>query len=161
MTADYLLTARDLPGWPGRSPAIDFRQLLLKGLAELRDGQFAHDRIARELSILYGIAEHHGLGDFFRQLVRRAHQNARKPLEGNAISPRRVYIDGNQHEIANVFDAAYFAYYAHALSATLTASTLWKTLKNSVQYRVRSLQRGASFPEESEWIRPASAESRQ
>src|SRR5467141_3182839 len=28
MTADYLLTARDLPGWPGVRPAIDFRELL-------------------------------------------------------------------------------------------------------------------------------------
>ncbi len=158
MTADYLLTARDLPGWPGPAPVLDFRELLLKGLAELQDGLFAHDRIARELSILCGIAEHHGLGDFFRQLVRSARRNARKPLEGNAISPSRMYIDGSQHGIENVFDAAYFAYYVHAMSSTLTASALWKALKNSVRYRMLSLQRGAAFPEESEWIRAPRAD---
>jgi hypothetical protein len=104
VTADYLLTARDLPGWPGRPPAIDFRKLLLKGLAELKDGLFAHDRIARELSILYGIAERHGLGDFFRKVAR----NARRSLEGNAISSRRIYLDGSRLGIENVLDTAYF-----------------------------------------------------
>jgi hypothetical protein len=155
MTADYLLTARDLPGWPGVRPAIDIRGLLRKGLAELQDGLFAHDRIARELSILYGIAEHHGLGDFFRQMVRSARRNTRRPLEGNAISPSRVYIDAGRQGIENVFDAAYFAYYVHAMSSTLTASTVWNALKNSARYRMLSLKRGPSFPEESEWIKKA------
>src|SRR5205823_6673905 len=97
MTADYLLTARDLPGWPGPVPPIDFRSLLQKSLSELQDGLFAYDRVARELSILYGIAQHHGLGDFFRQLVRGARRNKRKPLEGNAISSSRIYLDASQH----------------------------------------------------------------
>ena len=159
MTADYLLTARDLPGWPGVPPAIDFRNLLRKGLAELQDGLFAHEGIARELSILSGIAEHHGLGDFFRRLVRTSRRNTRRPLEGNAISPKRVYIDGNQQGIENVFDAAYFAYNVHAMSSALTASTVWKALKNSALYRMLSLQRGASFPEEAEWLKAPRADS--
>jgi hypothetical protein len=70
-----------------------------------------------------------------------------------------VYIDGSQHGIENVFDAAYFAYYLHAMSATLTASTFWHALKNSVRYRMLSLQRGAAFPDESEWIRAAPADA--
>src|SRR6266851_571990 len=155
MTADYLLTAQDLPGWPGRPPAIDFRELLRKGLAELQDGLYGYDRIARELSILHGSAEHHGLGDFFRRLVRRAHQNARRPLEGNAISPSHMYFDGSQVGIENVLDAAYFVYCLHAISSSLTASTLWNALKNSVRHRMLSLRRGAAFPEESEWITAA------
>ena len=159
MTADYLLTARDLPEWPGVAPAIDFRVLLLKGLAELQDGLFAHDRIARELRILYGIAAHHGLGDFFRQRVRSARRNTRKPLEGNAISPSRVYIDGSQLGIENVFDAAYFVHNVHAMSSTLTASTLWNTLTNSARYRMLSVRKGASFPEESEWMTASRVDS--
>ena len=35
MTADYLLTAKDLPGWPGDVSAIDYKNLLMKGLKEL------------------------------------------------------------------------------------------------------------------------------
>jgi hypothetical protein len=151
MTADYLLTARDLPGWPGPRPAIDFRRLLRIALAELQDGLFAQDRIGRELSILQRVAECHGLQDFFRRLVGSAHRNARRTLEGNAVSPNRVYLDGTQLGMENVFDAAYFAYYAHALSASVTASTVWRALTASVRYRLMSLRRGASLPEESEW----------
>ena len=158
MTADYLLTAQDLPGWPGPPASIDFRDLLRKGLAELQDGLVAQDRVARELSILYGVAEHHGLGDFFRTLVRSARRNTRKPLEGNAISPSRMYLNASQLGIENVLDAAYFVYNAHAVSATLTTSTLWKALKNSLQYRMLSLPRGPSFPVESEWIKAVRAD---
>lgn len=158
MTADYLLTARDLPGWPGPAPVLDFREVLLKALAELQDGLFAHERTTRELAILHGIAEYHGLGDFFRQRVQSAHRNARKPLEGNAISRRRIYLDAGQLGIENVLDAAYFAYNAHAMSATLRPSTLWHALTNSVRYRLLSLQRRGSFPDESEWLTAARAD---
>lgn len=153
MTADYLLTASDLPGWPGVAPRIDFRELLVKGLEELQDGLFAHDRIVRELSILYGVAIHRGLGDFFRGKVRSTRRNTRKPLEGNAISPKRVYIDATQQRIENVFDAAYFAYFAHAMSASFSSGTVWKALMNSARYRMLSVKKDASFPEESEWMK--------
>jgi glycosyltransferase involved in cell wall biosynthesis len=152
MTADYLLTARDLPGWPGIAPRIEPRTLLVKALSELQDGLFSADRIARELSILYRIAQHHGLGEFFREKVRSMRRNSRRPLERNAISPKRVYIDATQHGIDNVFDAAYFAYYAHRLSATLTGSTLMSALVNSARYRMLSVRKESCFPEESQWI---------
>jgi hypothetical protein len=157
MTADYLLTARDLPGWPGATPKIDFRHLLMTGLRELQDGLFAHDRVARELSILYGVSLHHGLGDFFRGKVRTMRRNTRKALEGNAIAPTRVYIDATEQRIENVFDAAYFAYFAHATSATMTPGTFWKAITNSARYRTLSVRKGPAFPDESEWMKAASA----
>jgi len=153
MTADYLLTARDLPGWPGSFPSIDYRFLLSKGLAELADGLFAEDRVARELTILYRIAEQHGLGEFFRQSVRAARRNRRKPLEGNAISPSRLYLDASQYGIHNVFDAAYVAHYVHQVAPKVTLSTAWRLLTNSLGYRLLSLRRGGRFPTESVWIK--------
>lgn len=153
MTADYLLTARDLPGWTGCFPAINYHDLLLKSLAELADGLFAEDRVARELAILSGIAEHHGLGGFFRQRVKAARRNHRKPLEGNAISPSRIYLDANQYGIHNVFDAAYVAHYMHQIVPKLNLSSLWNLLTNSLGYRLQSLPSGARFPAESEWLK--------
>ncbi len=153
MTADYLLTCGDLPGWPGTVPPIDYRSLLIKSLSELQDGLFSSSRVTRELKILNGVAEHHGLGEFFRAKVRASHRNTRKALEGNALSPKRVYIDGTEFGIRDVVDAGYFAYYAHSLSGGLTGSTIWKTLANSVRYRLRSLERGTGFPPEREWAR--------
>jgi len=50
----------------GHVPAIDYEKLLMKGLSELANGLYAADRINRELTILYKIAQHHGLEAFFR-----------------------------------------------------------------------------------------------
>lgn len=152
MTADYLLTARDLPGWPGEFPDIDFKNLLLKGIAELQDGLFAYNRVARELAILYGVAKVHGLDEFFRQHVRQTRRNLREPLEGNAFSPERLYIDATEQGLENVFDAGYFAYCAHSFSGSLTGQRLWKGLTNSAKYRTKSMRKGAAFPNESEWM---------
>jgi hypothetical protein len=152
MTADYLLTCSDLPGWPGVAPTIDYRTLLTQSLAELQDGLLAPDRVKRELQILHGVATYHGLDEFFRARVRASHRNTRKALEGNAVSPKRVYIDGTQFGIKDVVDAGYFAYYAHSISAGLSGAATWKALTNSARYRVRSMERGSSFPPESEWI---------
>lgn len=153
MTADYLLTARDLPGWPGRFSPIDYRYLLLNSLAELGDGLFAEDRVARELIILQRIAEHHDLGEFFRQKVKSGRRNLRKTLEGNAVSPGRIYINGSQFGIHNVFDAAYVAHYMHQIAPKLSISAFWNMLTNSLGYRLRSLPIGARFPAESEWLK--------
>jgi glycosyltransferase involved in cell wall biosynthesis len=152
MTADYLLTARDLPGWPGKFPPIDYRQLLVDSLAELSDGLLAENRIARELAILYRIAEHHGLASFFRQKVRASRRNIRKTLEGNAISPSRVYFDCSQFGIHNVFDASYVAHYIHQFAPKMTLATAWNMVTKSLCYRLRSLRVGARFPDESEWL---------
>lgn len=155
MTADYLLTARDLPGWPGRFPGIDYKDLLIKGLAELTDGLFAEDRVSRELAILNGIANRHGLGDFFRKRVRRTRRNARKPLEGNAYSPKRIYIDASEIGVENVFDAAYVAYYLTQIASKVSLGTISRTMFNSLRYRLRSLPVGSQFPAESEWTNPS------
>jgi hypothetical protein len=152
MTADYLLTAADLPGWPGRFPAIDYRNLLLKSLDEMTDGLFSADRIARELTILYQIAKAHGLGDYFRQRVKVTRRNIRKPLEGNAISPKWLYLDCSKYGIHNIFDAAYVTHYAHQIAPKVTLSTVWNVLVKSLRYRLRSIRIGARFPNESEWL---------
>jgi len=157
MTADYLLTARDLPGWPATFPAIDYRNLLVRALAELSDGQFARDRIARELVILSAIAQRHGLGDFFRQQVQAKKQNQRRPLEGNAVSPKRLYLDGTQFGIENVHDAAFVAYFMHRAAPEFSFATAWKFLSNSLSYRLLSFRKGAPFPAEAEWQRPREA----
>lgn len=153
MTADYLLTARDLPGWPGVFPAIDYKALLLKGLEELSHGLYSEGRIARELAILHGIAEHHGLGSFFRAKVRSAHRRVKtRPYEGNGIKRNSIFIDCSQFGIRDVVDAAYVAHYFVRITGGLNIETVWKMIKNSLSYRLRSWRRGDCFPPESAWI---------
>ena len=158
MSADYLLTARDLPGWPGSFPPIDYRELLLKSLDELAHGLYAEDRVARELVILNRIAEHHGLGEFFRQKVRDARRYKKKnPYEGNGISTTRIFLDCSMYGIHDVFDAAYVAHYIHQMAPKLTFFTVLNTLARSLGYRLKSLRKGGRFPSESEWLKVSPA----
>ena len=125
----------------------------MKGLDELIDGLFAEDRVARELAILYGVAQHHGLGDSFRERVNKTRQNKRRTLEGNAISPSRIYINATEYGINNLVDAAYVAHYMHQIVPKFTLTTVLELLRNSLNYRLLSLRKGARFPQESEWLK--------
>ncbi|MDR3670302.1 MAG: glycosyltransferase family 2 protein [Holophaga sp.] len=157
MTADYILTIQDLPGWPGRFGPLDFKKVLEKGLLELAHGLYGGDRLARELAILNAIANHHGLGPFFRDLVKISKRfSAKATFEGSGIGPKVVMLDGKTHNIKNVFDAAYFAFYSFQISANLTIRSVAKMLDASLRYRIRSSQKGENFPPESEWLQPLS-----
>jgi glycosyltransferase involved in cell wall biosynthesis len=95
MTVDYLLTARDLPGWAGSFPPIDYRQVLLNGIKELAHGLYGDERISRELEILNQIAEKHELGEFFRGKVRRSNRyRKRSYFEGSGINTSAFFLDG-------------------------------------------------------------------
>jgi glycosyltransferase involved in cell wall biosynthesis len=153
MTADYLLTAKDLPGWPGHFPAIDYKNLLMKGLSELANGLCAEDRINRELSILYKIAQYHGLEAFFRKKIKGIRRDRpRRPFAGNGITPDQVLLDCEMFQIHNIFDAAYISYSVYQLLSKINLVTIRRLIANSVKYRMLKLRKGNGFPPESEWI---------
>ena len=153
MTADYLLTAKDLPGWPGHVPAIDYKNLLMKGLSELANGLYAVDRIKRELTILDKIAQHHGLEAFFRGKVRGMRRDqSRKPFAGNGITPRHIFLDCDMFQIHNIFDAAYISYFVYQVLSKISFATIKKLVVDSLKYKGQQLRKGNSFPPESEWI---------
>jgi len=141
MTADYLLTARDLKGWKGEFPKINFKQLLDQSLQELCDGLFAYDRISRELDILKNIAQYHNLEEYFNAKVKILKRNKRKTLEGNAISRTRLYFDASEYNIQNVFDAAYISYYMYQFIPKMKLSTLIKLLINSMKYGIMGIRK--------------------
>ncbi len=152
MTADYLLTVKDLPGWPGHVPDIDYKSLLLKGLTELANGLYAADRVNRELGILHNIAQHHGLDTFFRRKVRQMRRGrSRKPFAGNCITPSQVLLDCDMFEIHNVFDAAYVCYFVYQLLSKFNVAAVKRLVADSLKYKVQQLQKGDSFAPESEW----------
>ncbi|HKN23895.1 MAG TPA: hypothetical protein VJX72_03540, partial [Candidatus Acidoferrum sp.] len=153
MTADYLLTAKDLPGWPGHVPAIDYKNLLMKGLRELANGLYAEDRISRELTILHKIAQYHGLEAFFRQKVKGMRRDQpRLPFAGNGITPSQVFLDCDMFQIHNVFDAAYISHFAYQLLSKINFVAVKNIITDSIRYKMQKLRRGSSFPPESEWI---------
>src|SRR5260370_8196299 len=153
MTADYLLTAKDLPGWPGDVPAIDYENLLVKGLKELANGLYAADRINRELVILHKIAQYHGLEPFFRRKVKETRRyRGRKPFVGNGITPSQVLLDCDMFQFHTIFDPPYISYFFSKLLSKINFVTTKKLIADSLKYRMQQLLKGDRFPPESEWI---------
>jgi len=65
MTADFLLTARDLPGWQGNFGEIDFTNLIRKSIKSICSGQLPHSSLNRELFLLREIARYHNIENYF------------------------------------------------------------------------------------------------
>ena len=152
MTVDFLLTARDLPGWGGSFPPINYRQVLLNGIRELKDGLYGDERICRELAILNRIAEQHGLMEFFSKEVKRSRRYKIRPnFEGNGIYPGAFFVDGKSYNINNIFDAAYAAQHLHQVYADMNVSSLFDIVSKSIMYRLRAMKKGDPFPSKSEW----------
>jgi hypothetical protein len=152
MTIDFLLTAKDLPGWGGSFPSINYREVILKGLMELSSGMYGDQRIGRELGILSRIAEKHGLSDFFLKKVKDTKcYKQRAPFTGNGINTDRFYLDGDAYRIKNIFDAAYAVQNICQIYSDLTLKSIATSLGRSLTHRFRAMQSGNSFPEESEW----------
>ena len=154
MTVDYLLTAKDLPGWGGSVPPIDFRRVLLKALYELSYGMYSEERIGRELTILHQIALMHGLEEFFCKKVRSLKRyRQRLHFTGNGINAYGIYLDGGGYKLHNIFDAAYAAQNICQVYSDLTSISLLTDIARSFAYRIRSMRKGKVFPPESEWIK--------
>jgi len=152
MTVDYLLTCKDLPGWPGRFPEIDYRQVLLKSVGELTHGLYGEDRICRELAILEQIAAMHGLSDFFARKVRHSRRHRKRPhFEGYGINSTSFFLDGKAYNLSNVFDAAYAANNIYKAYSDLTPSRLASVFARSLAYRFRYFGTGAPFPPRAHW----------
>ncbi|MCE9602048.1 MAG: glycosyltransferase family 2 protein [Gemmatimonadetes bacterium] len=153
MTADFLLHARDLPGWPGRFPAIDYATLLRKALHELSHGLYSRPRVPRELEILHRIAERHGLGGAFREQVRRGRRSrAKPPFAGSGIRPDTLFFDGEAFGIHDIVDAVFFCRLARSASGAVGLRSSVSALVRSIRYRLTSLRQGDPFPDEAEWL---------
>lgn len=152
MTVDFLLTARDLPGWAGTVPSINFKTVLEQGIRELALGMYGERRICRELNILKKIADFHGLGNYFLTKLANSRRNQEIGLfDGNGISPSVFYIDAKPYGIDNIFDAAYTAKSIYNTYASISPKSLFNTIIRSLSYKFRATRKGGPFPPQSEW----------
>lgn len=153
MTIDYLLTARDLPGWGGKVPPINYKKVLQNGLMELANGFYAEERVCRELKILNKIAEKHNLSKYFRDMVGcsyRKHPRTRYP--GSGFDRRTIYMDGRAYNLHNIFDAAYAAQYLWQMCADIRPSTIVQSVFRTLKNRFSGNSNSHRFPPESEWM---------
>lgn len=152
MTADYLLTCKDLPGWPGRFENIDFKKVIDNSFRELSLGVYGDHRIIRELCILKEISKKHGLSEYFdKKLVSSRRFKKRNYFKGNGISFNAVFFDGKALEINNILDASYAASNIYSIYKLSNYKLIFTALLRSVKFYFQSVSKGEFFPKESEW----------
>lgn len=108
MTADFILTAKDVLSPERNTVNIDIRNLLTKACRELCDGLMDEKKVPRELKILQQIASNHDLSRFFEELISSMFRNRRKTLEGDAISPSARYINMTKRNVFDVYHASLY-----------------------------------------------------
>lgn len=115
MTADYLLTARDLPGWPGKFEMFTWEHLIRKTFGMLIRNPFANEVLVRELRILREIAIQHNQLDLFNYLLKHTKRKLSKPLpvDGFFMTKNVFEFNANEMGIKNIFDAAIAVKFAY------------------------------------------------
>lgn len=152
MTVDYLLTARDLPGWPGSFPLIDYKHVLQNSINELSLGTYGEDRLNRELKILMNIAKLHGEEKFFLKSVRKTRKRIKiNYFNGSGVSFKSFFFDEKMLEINNIIDAAFAAKYIYRVYSKINFNSLLRISFRSLNYYFVRLKKGKKFPDESEW----------
>lgn len=107
MTADYLLTAQDLPGWPGKFAPICFEELIRASFKLIEKSSIENEVLVRELNILKEIAKQHGLLDLFNQLLATTKRKViRKEDVYGFVITHSIRFEGSELGINNIFDAS-------------------------------------------------------
>lgn len=145
MTVDYLLTSSELPGWPGYKGKLDYKNVLKNSIDELSNGLWSQELIDRELKIINEVAKKHNLENYFHEKVNATMRDSRRPLEGNAISSKMIFLDSDFFEIKNIFDASLVAYSLHKTLPKLGPSFIGNCIKNSFNYYLKSKIKGSKI----------------
>lgn len=139
MTADYLLTAADLPGWPGKCYEISFENLLIQTFKLLEKGYFEDSVLYRELNILREIAKQHNLLLLYDELMHKTKRRVVKKtnIYGAAIS-HSYRFDGSKIGISNIFEASQAVNFISNIGEKLSIGSFFKIFINSVKIVIRS-----------------------
>jgi glycosyltransferase involved in cell wall biosynthesis len=139
MTADYLLTARDLPGWPGKFIPISFERLIRASFRLIEVGAFENEVLIRELNILKEIAKQHNLENTFFDLLKKSKKKVFTSTEiyGFAVT-NSIRFDGTEIGIHNIYDASLATNFVYKFYNHLSFKFLAKGLVNSIRILLRS-----------------------
>lgn len=139
MTADYLLTARDLPGWPGKFPELSYDNLITCSINHLATMPFHNDVISRELRILREIAIQHNLLDLFNETIIKTKRKVvwEKEVFGFAIT-NSIRIDGKEVGANNIFEASLLSYDVSKVYHKVSVSGFIEAINNTLKILLRN-----------------------
>lgn len=138
MTADYLLTARDLPGWPGKFPSISFEGLLRASFKLIENGSFENEVLIRELNILREIAKQHDLMNLFNELMIKTKRKVivMEEVYGFVIT-NSIRFEGTELGIHNVFDASLATNFVYHFYNKISLKEMLHFFKNILKILIR------------------------
>jgi len=141
MTADFLLTAKDLPGWPGKFTPISFEALIRATFKLIEKSSFENEVLIRELHILKEIAKHHGLLDLFNQLSTKTKRKVvkKEPIYGFVIT-HSIRFDGSELGIHNIFDASIATNFVYKFYNKISLKEIIALIRNTFRILIRTLQ---------------------
>lgn len=139
MTADYLLTARDLPGWPGKFDDFSISSLIIAAFKQIENSPYENAVLVRELKILRSISEKHGLFNLFEKLYRDTKRNKVKSIaiKGFAIT-RSIRLNGADVGIKDIYDASLVVPFIFNIYNKMTLVEGAKMIYNSFKILFRS-----------------------
>lgn len=141
MTADFLLTAQDLPGWPGKFEPISFEALIRASFKFIEKNPFENELLVRELNILKEIAIQHGLLDLFNQLMATSKRKVvRKQDVYGFLITRSIRFEGTELGINNIFDASLATNFVYNFYNKISFNEIITLVKNTFKVVIRSKQ---------------------
>lgn len=138
MTADYLLTAADLPGWPGKCYEVSIPNLLERTFKFIEKSNFDDAVLPRELNILYEIAKQHSLEALFFKLYENTKRKVvRAPNVQGLVITNTIRFDGSKLGIKDIFDASLVVNFIFKCYNQLSWKTPFKVLQREFQVVLR------------------------
>lgn len=141
MAADYLLTARDLPGWPGKINNFSFENLIRKTFENIARRPFETDVLVRELNILKEIAVQHDLLPLFNSLLKATKQKrstAPEDIYYGFMITHSIRFNGAEIGIHNIFDACLAVPSIDNIYRWWKIKRLYQVVKNTARFIVKS-----------------------
>lgn len=132
MTADYLLTAKDLPGWPAKDYyEVSIENLIRETFKFISDSFFSNETLLREFKILYKIAEQHNVVPLFNELYSTTRKKVYKTKTVPAFTiTRSLRFEGREIDIHNIFDASIAVPFVYNFAGQFSAKRILQGIKN-------------------------------
>jgi glycosyltransferase involved in cell wall biosynthesis len=139
MTADYLLTAQDLQGWPGKFEPISFEALIHASFKLIEKGSYENEVLVRELYILKEIAKQHNLLDLFNQLlVSTKRKVVREEEVYGFLITNSIRFEGTELGINNIFDASLAINFVYNFYKKMSKKEIFAFIKRTYRILIRN-----------------------
>ena len=134
MTADYLLTAKDLPGWPGKFSDLSFELLIRKSFELIANNAYDIDVLPRELRILKEIAKQHHLLPLYNKLLANTDKKiiCMNSVKGLAVT-NSIRFSGNAVGIHNIYEASLAVNFVYEFFGKFSGKYYGEILSNDIR----------------------------